>query len=355
MDKKLKKQIIFCVSFYFVFFAILMAIGTFCDLEINKAVFDYENSFGVFLGRWGMHPMYILPTIAYSMLIAAYHPIDEAFDIAISVFPFFKYLKNNKITHFICFVLLHALYAFFVYEAFKSSNDFLNNVMSITNGYNLQDLLINGGWSKAPAVIMWTVLRIAFVLIFIIFFAKLDKKYKKALEFMAIAGLAVYYGSDIINVLKAHFHRIRFREMVAYSNGLVNEDGWSSRGGNTLLKEWVKTTDFSAFDRWYRIGNDMGVYSDATSFPSGHTSAAAVSMLLPPLFVKCKALNKYFVPAFFTGFAYTLSVGISRLFRGAHYLTDISSAAIIIFAMILVTVGIMNIFDRISQKHCSSD
>ena len=354
MDKKLKKQIIFCIAFYFIFFSVLMIIGTFFDLEINKALFDYENKFGVFLGRWGMHPMYILPLIAYSMLIAAYHKTDEAFDIATSIFPFFRYLKNNKVTHFIGFVLLHALYAFFAYKAFQSSNDFLNNVMSITNGYNLQDLLINGGWSKTPAVIMWTLLRLAFVLIFVIFFAKLDKKYKRALEFMAIAGLTVYYGSDIINDIKAHFHRIRFREMVAYSAGLVNEDGWSSRGSNILLKEWVETTDFSAFDRWYRIGNDMGVYSDATSFPSGHTSAAAVAMLLPPLFAKCKALNKYFVPAFFVGFFYILAVGISRLIRGAHYLTDISSAAIIIFAMILLIVGVMNIFDRISTKNSSS-
>ena len=355
MDKKLKKQVIFCVCFYFIFFCVLMIIGTFNDLEINKAIFDYENGFGVFLGRWGMHPMYILPLIAFSMLIAAYHPIDEAFDIASSIFPFFKYLKNNKVTHFIGFVLLHALYAFFVYEAFKSSNDFLNNVMGMTAGYNLQDLLVNAGWAKGLAVLLWTILRIVFVLVFVIFFAKLDKKYKRALEFMAIAGLAVYYGSDIINDIKAHFHRIRFREMVAYSAGLVNEDGWSSRGGDTLLKEWVSTTDFSAFDRWYRIGNDMGVYSDATSFPSGHTSAAAVSMLLPPLFVKCKALNKYFVPAFLVGFLYTLAVGISRLFRGAHYLTDISSAAIIIFAMILLVVGFMNIFDRISTKNSSSE
>ena len=355
MDKKLKRQIIFCTVFYFLFFGALMIIGTFKDLEINKAVFDYENSFGVFLGRWGMHPMYILPLIAYSMLIAAYHPIDEAFDIAISIFPFFRYLKNNRVTHFIGFILLHALYAFFAYMAFQSSNDFLNNVMSITNGYNLQDLLINGGWSKTPAVIMWTLLRLALIFAFIIFFRKVDDKYKRALEFMAIAGLALYYGSDIINDIKAHFHRIRFREMVAYSGGLVNEDGWSSRGSDTLLKEWVETTDFSAFDRWYKIGNDMGVYSDATSFPSGHTSAAAVAMLLPCLFAKCKALNKYFVPAFFAGFLYTLAVGISRLFRGAHYLTDISSAAIIIFAMILIIVGIMNIFDRISQKKQASE
>ena len=350
MDKKLKKQIIFCVAFYFVFFGVLMLIGTFKDLEINKAVFDYENKFGVFLGRWGMHPMYILPLIAYSMLLAAYHPTDSAFDIAIGFFPFFRYLKNNKITHFICFVLLHALYAFLAYEAFKSSNDFLNNVMGMTVGYNLQDLLVNAGWAKPVAVLMWTLLRLLPIGVFVFFFARLDDEYKKALEFMAIAGLAVYYGSDIINDIKAHFHRIRFREMVAYSAGLVNEDGWSSRGNSILLKEWVKTTDFTAFDRWYKIGNDMGVYSDATSFPSGHTSAASVAMLLPPLFSKCKALNKYFVPAFLVGFLYTLAVGISRLIRGAHYLTDISSAAIIMFAMILLFVFIMDLFEKLYEK-----
>lgn len=350
MDKKLKKQIIICCCVYFLVFGIFMIIGTFYDLEINKVIFNYENKFGIFMEDWGMLPLFSIQLIAYSMLIAAYHPIDEAFDIAGSIFPFFSYLKNNKVTHFICFVLLHIMYGAFAYGAFMGSNEFLNFIMGRTNGCNLQDLLINAGWSTTPAVIMWTLLRLALVLAFIIFFRKLDSKYKKALEFMAIAGLAVYYGSEIINDIKDHFHRIRFREMIAYSHGLVNSDGWSSRGDAILKKEWVQTTDFSAFDRWYRIGNDMGVYSEAHSFPSGHTSAAAVTMLLPPLFSKCKALNKYFVFAFSVGFLYTLLMGISRLIKGAHYLTDISSAAIIIFAMILLFVFIMDIFEKTSEK-----
>ena len=355
MDKKLKKQIIFCVCFYFIFFALLMVIGTFYDLEIDKVLFDYENKFGVFMGNWGMQVMYVVPVLALSMLIASYHPIDEAFDIASSIFPFFRYLKNNKITHFIGFVLLHIMYGFFCYRAFIESNDALNRIMGGIWGYNLQDLLTNAGWAKPIAVIMWTLLRIALVLVIIFFFRRIDDEHKRAFEFMAVAGLVLYYGADVINDLKAHFNRVRFREMIAYSNGLINEEGWSSRGASTLLKEWVETTDFSAFTKWFEIGNDMGIYSDPTSFPSGHTSAAAFSMLIAPLFAKCKSLNKFFVPAFFAGFLYTFLMGISRLIRGAHYLTDTAAAAIIIFAMILVIVGIMNIFDRISQKNMLKD
>ena len=351
MDKKLKKQKIICIAFYFLVFGILMAVGTFYDLEINKILFNYENKFGIIMEDWGMLPLYSIQLLAYSMLIAAYHPIDEAFDIADSIFPFFRYLKGNKATHFICFVLLHIMYGAFLYGAFMGSNEFLNFIMGRTNGCNLQDLLINNGWSKAPAVIMWILLRGAVVLACILYFRKVNGKYKKALEFMAIAGLAVYYGSEIINDIKDHFHRIRFREMIAYSHGLVNEDGWSSRGSANLPRQWIETTDFSAFDRWYRVGNDMGVYSEAHSFPSGHTSAAAVSMLLPALFSKCKALNKYFIPAFSIGFLYTFLMGVSRLIKGAHYLTDISSAAIIIFAMTLLFIGIMNIFERQSEKN----
>ena len=90
MDKKLKKQIGFCVGFYFIVFVVLMIFGTFYDLEIDKALFNYGNKFATFMEYYGMAPMYILPVIAWSMLIASYHPIDEAFDIASSVFPFFK-------------------------------------------------------------------------------------------------------------------------------------------------------------------------------------------------------------------------------------------------------------------------
>ena len=351
MDKKVKKQIIFCVCFYFIFFAILMVIGTFYDLEIDKALFNYENKFGVYMGRWGMHVMYVVPVLSLSMLISAYHPTDEAFDIAGSIFPLFKSLKNNKITHFIGFVLLHIFYAFLCYRAFIESNDELNRIMGGIWGYNLQDLLTNAGWAKPIAVILWTLLRISLVAVLIIFFRRLDGKYKKALEFMAVAALALYYGANIINDIKAHFNRVRFREMIAYSNGLINEDGWSSRGGSTLLSEWVETTDFSAFTRWFEIGDDMGIYSEPTSFPSGHTSAAAFAMLIAPLFSKCKSLNKFFIPAFFAGFLYTFLMGISRLLRGAHYLTDTAAAAIIIFAMLLLIVGVMNVFEKISSKN----
>ena len=351
MDKKLKKQFIGCAVFYFAFFAVLMIIGTFYDLEIDKAVFNYKNAFATLMENRGMDVMYVVPLMAWSMLIAAYHPIDEAFDIADSIFPFFKYLKNNKATHFICFVLLHIMYAFFFYEAFKNSNDQLNRFMGGVFGYNLQDMLVNAGAPKPLAVILWTLLRLALVVFFIILFRKLDKKYRKALEFMAVAGLVLYYGSDFINDIKDYFHRIRFREMIAYSHGLVNSDGWSARYlADDIPREWIETTDFSAFTRWYQIGNDMGVYSEPTSFPSGHTSAAAFAMLFPALFYKCKALNKYFIPAFIAGFAYTLTMGITRLIKGAHYLTDIASGAIIIFATLLVITAVMNLFEKRTKQ-----
>ncbi|MBR4240701.1 MAG: phosphatase PAP2 family protein [Eubacterium sp.] len=349
MDKRLKKQIIFCVCFYFAFFAVLMIFGTFFDLEIDKALFNYENKFGIIMENWGMQAMYLVPLFAWSMLLSAYHPIDEAFDIAASIFPFFVYLKNNRATHFICFLLLHIMYGAFFYGAFMGSNDTLNTFMGAAFGSNLQDLLTNAGVSRTIAIILWAILRILLVAFIVFFFRKTDKKYKKALEFMAVAGILLYYGGDIINYIKAIFHRIRFREMIAYSNGLINEDGWSSRGASNLPREWIATTDFSAFDRWYKVGNDMGVYSEATSFPSGHTAAATFAMLLPALFSKCRALNKYFVPSFIIGFAYTLAMGVSRLIRGAHYLTDISAGAIIIFALMLLIIGIMDIFERKSE------
>lgn len=356
MDKKLKKQIIGCAIFYFAFFAVLMIAGTFYDLEINKALFNYSNGFATLMEDRGMDVMYVVPLIAWSMLIAAYHPIDEAFDIAISIFPFFKYLKNNKITHFICFVLLHIMYAVFFYEAFKGSNDQLNRFMGGVFGYNLQDLLVNAGWAKPIAVILWTLLRLALIVFFVVLFRKLGKKYRKALEFMAVAGLVLYYGSDIINDIKEYFHRIRFREMIAYSNGLINEDGWSARYlANDLPREWIETTDFSAFTKWYHIGNDMGIYSEPNSFPSGHTSAAAFAMLFPALFYKCKALNKYYIPAFITGFAYTFIMGITRIVKGAHYLTDIASAAIIMFAMLLVIIAVMNLFEKRTIKNANGE
>ena len=344
----IQKTVIY--TLFFLTFAVMMAVGTFKDLEIDKSLFNYQNSFARFMENYGCLPINILRLLAFSVLFCAYHKVDDALDIAQSFMPFISKIRDNSIIRKIIFILHHIIYALFLYGAFEGSDEFLNSILRPMAGGNVQDLLVGKGVTKIIAVIVWTVVRIALLALVLYLVRKIDKKHMKALEFMAIAGLVLYFGSDVINIIKEHFHRVRFREMIAYSHALISPSGMSSRGSADMPREWAQDVSFYAYTPWYKPGNDYGVYSESNSFPSGHTASAAFAMLLPMLASKSKKAAKLFIPAFLLGFAYTLVTGITRLVIGAHYMTDIAAAAIIMFAMTIIVVGIMNKLERYSDR-----
>ncbi len=340
---KIEKRVMY--TLFFLTFGVMMIIGTTKDLEIDKSLFDYQNSFARFMESYAEAPLHLVRLLACCVLFTAYHKVDDALDIAQSFLPFIGKIRNNKIIRIIIYIIHHIIYVMFLCGAFIGSNEFLNYI-----GANIQDLLTGKGAPKFIAVILWTIVRIALVIIVLLLMRKIDKKKLRSLEFMAFAGLILYESSAVINEIKDYFHRVRFREMVAYSHALIDANGYSSRGNSDMPKEWVETSFFNAYTPWYKPGNDFGVYSESNSFPSGHTASAAFTMLLPLLATKTKKATKLFIPAFILGFAYTLTTGIMRLVVGAHYLTDIAAAAIIILAMAIVITGIMNILERYSDK-----
>ena len=337
-------------TLFFLTFAVMMAVGTFKDLEIEKSLFNYQNSFARFTENYGCLPIDILRLLAFSVLFCAYHKVDDALDIAQSFMPFIGRIRDNKIIRKLIFILHHIIYALFLYGAFCGSDEFLSSVLRPAAGGNIQELMIGNGIPRIIAVAVWTAVRIALLVLVLFLVRKIDKKHMKALEFMAVAGLILYYGSDIINVMKEHFHRVRFREMVAYSHALIDANGMSSRGNADMPREWAQNASYYAYTPWYKVGNDYGVFSESNSFPSGHTASAVFTMLLSMLAAKSKKATKLFIPSFLIGFAYTLMIGTMRLVSGAHYMTDNSAAAIIMFAMTVIVVGIMNKLERHSDR-----
>ena len=345
-----KKKILIPIALYFAAFIVMMIIGTYRDLEISKSMFNYSNGFARFMADYGMIPSKITRLLAYSVLIAAYHKTDDVLDILQSFFPFVSKFRDNKPVKGLIFVLLHIMYAMFCWGAFAGSNELLDYILGSAAGGNIQDLMVAHKVPYVFAVIVWTIVRIALAALTVFLFHKLGKEKLRALEFMAIAGLLVYEGSDVINHIKTHFHRVRFREMVAYSHSLIDANGMTSIGDNDMPKTWVEDSFYDAYTPWYKIGADYGIYSNSNAFPSGHTAAAAFSMMLPMLVLKAKKAEKLYIPAFVISFAYTLLVGFMRILRGAHYLTDIAAAALIMLAMILLIVGILTKLERHSNK-----
>jgi membrane-associated phospholipid phosphatase len=158
--------------------------------------------------------------------------------------------------------------------------------------------------------------------------------------------LGIFY--KIVESCKGITNRVRFREMVAATNGFYNDkglshgtlDGFSSR----LTSDMKNGTDFSAFTPWFKKGDDMGVYSHADSFPSGHTTYSC-TIFLSVLF--CNAFDKLkkFAPAMLLiSFVYVALMGYSRMIAGAHYLTDVVGGAIIGYTLFLIVYKIYNTF-----------
>lgn len=354
MDKSLrKKKIIGCIVFYVIFGALFIwgTIGM-NDLNFDKMVFNPQNKFAFTMACYGMLPHYTMQLLGYVTLLAVYRPFEDALDVAQSLFPFFKFFRENKVTRTILLVLYRVLIVALLYGAYMGSNDVWNFILYNAFDANIQDMLINAGAPRVLAVIAWAGLRIATIIVAYLILKKLFKKYARELELMAVAGLAMYYSEDVINILKEHFHRIRFREMVAYSNGIVEKNIVVPSLHNVeFTRDMIDKTDFHWFTHWYEIGQDDGViWHDPRSFPSGHTSASSFSLLLFPLFTRNEKLSKFFVPAYILGVGYVMAMGLSRMMRGAHYMTDVTGAGLIMFTIMIVFVGVLSLIQKHSDK-----
>lgn len=347
MDKDLRKKRFIGYAVFYIIFGAFFIWGTIGmnDLNFDKMVFNPSNRFAFTFACYGMLPHFTMQLLGYATLMAVYRPLDEAFDVAESLLPFFKYLRQNKVTRTILAILYRVLFLAFVYGAFCGSNDLLNF-------FGFYDTLTSTPMPMVLINLTYTAIRIVLVLASYALLKKLSVKYARELEFVAVAGLAMYYAGDIINVLKEHFHRIRFREMVAYSNGIVGDDGAvHSLHDVVFTRDMIDKTDFHWFTHWYTVGKDDGVvWHDPRSFPSGHTSAASFTFLLLPLTTRSRALSKYFTPAYIIGVGYVMAMGLSRMMRGAHYMTDVSGAGLIMFTIMLVFVFILDILQNRSDK-----
>ena len=120
----------------------------------------------------------------------------------------------------------------------------------------------------------------------------------------------------LVGLIKTPVGRVRFRTI-------------SVLGDLSLYTPWYKINGSQAFD---------GLPGDCCkSFPSGHTFSAGMVFLLlclPDLFDFAK--KKWFqVILWVVSISYTLTVGVSRIVAGAHYLTDV------VFSMGLSLFGVL--------------
>lgn len=324
-----------------------MVTGTVFDLEINKYVFDYANPFGLFMEEIGELPGHCIEFFGFAVLLASYRNLDDTVDIARNYLPFTDALRSGGVSRKFMWLFHKIIYALFIWGVIGGADDFIGFLCKKTAGAKFEDLMMNIGFNETAAFILWTAARILASALAVFLFTRVSRHRLKSLEILAATGIFLYFASVAVDMLKDVFTRVRFREMIAYSHGLIGEDGKTDRGSAVLLKEWIKDTDFSAFTPWYKKGDSNGIYSSCTSFPSGHTKNAAYSLLL---FFYAENRKKFIAPAFAIGFGYTGAMAFSRLLRGAHYLTDVAAAAIIMFTFCLLIYIALTLIDERAPK-----
>lgn len=326
----------YSVAFYAVAIA-LMAVGTMYDLKIDMAVFNPENTFVQLAEAFGQFTYWGIWGIAFAVIFVCRRNLNESLNVIGMVFPFVKPVKNTdgKAYKFFNFIVkaITAL-GFFVLCGVGWKKLIENVIKNI--------LLLQGkeNWSQP----VYFGISFVVAIISIILVSKVDKKVLKKLEALALAGVLFGILCKIVEECKGITSRVRFREMVAYSNGFLNEKGLSEGKHSHLTSAMVNGTDFGAFTPWYKIGDDMGLYSRADSFPSGHTTYAVSTFLM---LLVCNAFDKLkrLAPfALCVATVYTFVMAYTRLVAGAHYLTDVAGAMIIGYTVFLIVRSIYNSF-----------
>lgn len=148
-------------------------------------------------------------------------------------------------------------------------------------------------------------------------FITIPDKMKRPLCVLAIAGVACFAAETIIT------------------------EGTKIVWGRERMRHLIETNNFDNFTPWYKP-QAFTSDNEFKSFPSGHTSGAAMSyltMLLP--YASDKAKEKKAL-CFIFPFVYTSLLALTRMMMGAHFLTDVTAGAIITFTVVTVAMAIVD-------------
>ena len=333
MKTKQNRIYLFFICFYLLFFSVLVAIGSFYDPEINKAVFNPENSFAEFFEIWGEVPRFAMWAPAAAVLLLTRHSLAECFEILHRLLPFIPVLSKNALET----------------KAYRLLN-FLVNAVEIIGFFVLCVL----GWDKLIRNVgkyyvelntpIWYALSAAAAVLLIALCSGIPKRILKKLEPLTLAGILIGILYCFLPLIKGTVNRVRFREMVAFSNGIENAK--DAAVTNSLLS----TSDFSLFTQWYQKGNGgailNGLKIGGESCPSGHVLSGTFSLLLPLLCSFFSRLKKFTVFACLLSFIYITVLGFTRMVRGAHFLTDISLGAILGMLFFLIALSAFKFFEK---------
>ncbi|MGN0314824.1 MAG: phosphatase PAP2 family protein [Fusicatenibacter sp.] len=197
--------------------------------------------------------------------------------------------KKNRVLNILCAVGAGVLFALFsVMGGFMTWNYLTDNLGQISMTWMVLIALVMAG------VGVWIARAIP------------AKNRSKALRYAAVALLYFLLVIIIMNSVKAVWGRMRFREM---------------------------TDPIHEFTRWYQIVPRGGFNNSYASFPSGHSMNSAgviLLILLPPMIPALSGREKVLHTIVYV---WCVVVGISRVFMGAHFASDVTVGVLLSLAI----------------------
>lgn len=267
-----------------------VVIGSFFDLQITAGLFAKNDFTGLLFSSFGTYPCYMGMAFIGGGLFSTTIKRKEL--------PWWGKL--------FCFFLSALAYVLSIVIAAKD--------LPSVNGFNNPKL----------APISYTICALLFSATFVLAFYVCKKGNVKYLWNILLIMAMVY----ILGMLPASYaiklviHRPRYRFLVR--EGLTEFHNW-----------WESQSNYKDFlDGSYVVDGHVITKEEFKSFPSGHSGAAAIlMMLLPSLTLFFEKLKGKETLLFYTGFVWTLINMFFRLRVGAHFLSDTCVGSLIVLGV----------------------
>ena len=253
---------------------LLMIAGSIWDLPISRALYPgHESSIGQFFAAFGEQPAFLAISCAGVLLLLRCKSINPGWNTLLA-------FSGGALILFGIVVNVH--------EA-------VNNV---------------------PQLPLWVALLVT-VFMTLVCSALLaavsrEASSKTVLRFILTVTFVAIVTALLINIIKIPWGRVRMRLIVQAGNESYFTPWWQA--GCALRRQLLAG----------------GVAkSELCSFPSEHTACAACAMLMILLPTLSKGRQKRTTLCFLLGCVWTLAVALSRICMGAHFLTDVTAAALV--------------------------
>ena len=295
----IKKRYHFLIVFAILLIGII--VGSFLDYEINSAIYDRTNTFGLAVSSLGMYPGY-----GFLAFLGG---------ITLNMGIFKKQWKGWQ--RALMFALSLAFYA-------CSTYGIGDDIFSFNGFYD--ETLVKYGVGYMVAAVM-----IIPLFIWGYFVAKKIENPKMWIIIIIIAlaiFLAIVPG---VSVVKSIMRRPRYR-IVVYEH-LIDDayhNWWEPffKGYQELKPRF--DTDPLFIEKHVTSG-------EFKSFPSGHAAGAMITIMFCSFIpIVDKRLMKYQTLFFYLGFVWCLVVMFARMLVGAHYLTDVCFGALFILVFFYI-------------------